>query len=145
MKYAFIQSHTHEFDIQLMCKMLKLSRSSYYDWQSSVRTHRQEEDELLGKKIKSLFIASRCTYGTRRIKYQLGYENIFISRRRIGRLRKDHQLVFQGKRRFKATTDSNHSLPIAPHRLERQFNLQQPNRAYCGDITYIATAEGWLY
>lgn len=145
MKYAFIQSHENEFDIRLMCQTLKVTRSSYYDWQSSLGTHRAEEDKTLGGKIKSTFIASRCTYGSRRIKHQLCYENTVISRRRISRLMKEQQLVCCDKKRFKATTNSNHSLPIAPHRLKRQFNLKQPNRVYCGDITYIATAEGWLY
>ncbi len=58
---------------------------------------------------------------------------------------KQNQLICKGKRRFKATTDSKHSLPVAPHLLERQFKLNQANQAYVGDITYVATAEGWLY
>jgi transposase InsO family protein len=68
-----------------------------------------------------------------------------VSRRRIGRITQQAQLRCKTKRRFKATTDSNHELPITDNQLARQFNVNQPNQAYVGDITYISTDEGWLY
>ena len=68
-----------------------------------------------------------------------------VRRRRIGRLMQEAQLRCKTKRRFKATTDSKHTLPIAPNQLDRQFNVEMPDQTYVGDITYIPTAEGWLY
>jgi len=88
---------------------------------------------------------SRGTYGTRRMKRALAQQGLNLSRRRISRLMKQQQLACKTKRRFKVTTDSKHQLPIAPHVLERQFKVEQPNACYVGDITYIPTQEGWLY
>ncbi len=146
MKYAFIQEHQWEFNIRLMCQLLKVNRSSYYDWQkSSFSLCQHQNSQQLGEKIKGIFTISRGTYGTRRIKCELKKQGCLTSRRRIGRLMKQQQLICKGKRRFKATTDSKHGLSIAPHLLGRQFKWNKANQIYVGDITYIATAEGWVY
>ena len=88
---------------------------------------------------------SRGTYGTRRMKRALAQQGLLISRRRIGHVMKQQQLACKTKRKFKVTTDSKHHLPIAPHLLQRQFTVEQPNAYYVGDITYIPTQAGWLY
>jgi transposase InsO family protein len=88
---------------------------------------------------------SKKTYGTKRIKKALFKLGLQVSRRRIKRLMRAMALVCVMKKRFKATTDSNHGLPVAENKLNRQFKVQAPDRCYVGDITYIPTQEGWLY
>ena len=95
--------------------------------------------------IKTLFQKGRKNYGTRRLKKALLSQGRQVRRRRIGRLMAAAGLACKTKRKFIATTNSNHKLPIAPNFLDRQFTMQQPNQAYVGDITYIYTLEGWLY
>lgn len=95
--------------------------------------------------IKTIFWEGRNVYGSRRIKRILAKKGTAISRRRIARLMKEANLVCKTKRKFKATTDSNHKLPVAPNLLGRQFMVDAPNRFWVGDITYVPTEEGWLY
>jgi len=129
-----------------MCKVLKVNMSSYYHW---VRTGCIVEkiDEELNKLIKSIFKAGREAYGQRRIKAALlnKYGRI-VSKRRIGNIMKILNLVPKMRKKFKVnTTDSNHNLPIAPNVLDRDFNSEIADTKYVGDITYIHTAQGWLY
>lgn len=145
MKYAWIKKHQGEFTIAAMCRFLKLSTSSYYAWLKRPITKRDKENDELREKIKALFEASRGTYGTRRLKAALAKQGFTVSRRRTGRLMKQAGLACKTRRRFKATTDSKHNDPIAPNRLARQFKVEQPDRYYVGDITYVWTNEGWLY
>ena len=97
------------------------------------------------KMITERFEQGRGTYGTRRLKRKLAEHGWTVSRRRIGRLLKKMGLSCKTKRKFKATTDSRHHLPVAPNVLNRQFDVDRPDQCYVGDITYIATQEGWLY
>ena len=126
-----------------MCQVLDVSRSCYYHW---LRCERQE-DTALNETIEGVFIGSRQTYGTRRIKKQLEHTyGLVMSRRRISHIMKKLGLNTRNKRRFRVlTTDSNHNYAISPNRLEQDFYASQPNQIYVGDITYIPTAEGWLY
>jgi len=124
---------------------MKVSRSSYYEWLSAPENIRAKQDEDLAVMVKIIFSEGRKTYGTRRIKKRLAQQNIVASRRRITRLMKESKLICKTKCKFKATTDSNHKKPVAPNLLERQFDVAEVNRYWVGDITYIATEEGWLY
>ena len=92
-----------------------------------------------------IFSQNHAVYGTRRLKKVLHNQGSIVSRRRIGRLMQEAKLRCKTKRRFKATTNSKHNLPIAANQLERQFKVEDPNKVYVGDITYIPTREGWLY
>ncbi len=134
------------FNINLMCKCLKVDKSSYYHWVRSGSVVKRV-DEKLNELIEIIFMQSRQTYGTRRIKDKLVKRYGFIvSRRRIKNIMKDLGLSVKMKRRFKInTTDSNHNLPIAPNILNRDFYAYMPDTKYVGDITYIPTNEGWLY
>lgn len=128
-----------------MCQLLKVSRSSYYHWLASGPSVRQLKNQRLMARIKAIHIENHCNYGTRRIKRSLAKEGLIVSRRRIMRLMKQEQLVCKAKRKFKITTDSKHSLPIAPNLLNRDFSPITMDQCYAGDITYIYTTEGWLY
>jgi len=145
-KYAFIKEHKMSFNIFIMCKVLKVDRSSYYHWLRNGSIV-NKVDEKLNELIEVIFMQSRQTYGTRRIKAKLLQRYGFIvSRRRIKNIMKELHLSVKMKRRFKInTTDSNHHLPIAPNILNRDFYSFSPNSKYVGDITYIPTNEGWLY
>ena len=124
---------------------MKLSRSGYYEWLSSPQTDRKKEDVELTDIIKPLFKEGRSTYGARRIQKKLAAAHKVVSRRRIGKLMEKAGLVCKTKRKFKATTNSNHTKSISPNLLARQFNVAAQNRYWVGDITYIPTEEGWLY
>jgi transposase InsO family protein len=144
-KYAWIQRHQDEFSVNTMCEFLSVSRSAYYDWLAHRPTAREQEDAELIEIIRDLFKQGRENYGTRCLKKALLKKGWHVSRRRIARLMRQAGLACKTKRKFKATTDSKHSLPIAPNLLDRQFHAAQPNQKYVGDITYIHTQEGWLY
>ena len=129
-----------------MCKVLKVNSSSYYHWcRTGCIVYRV--DERLNDLIQSIFKAGRNAYGQRRIKEALEKKHgLIVSKRRIGNIMKSLNLVPKMRKKFKVnTTDSNHDLPIAPNILNRDFNSEVPDTKYVGDITYIHTAEGWLY
>ena len=129
-----------------MCKVLKVDRVSYYNWVKKGSII-EKSDRELDKLIKAIFVKSRATYGTRRIKtLLLENEGLIVSRRVIGKSMKKQGLSVKGKKKFRVnTTDSNHSLPIANNILNRDFYAEKANQKYVGDITYIPTNEGWLY
>ncbi len=129
-----------------MCRVLKVNTSSYYHWIRSGSII-EKVDEELNSLIRSIFKAGREAYGQRRIKEALLSKHGFIvSKRRIGNIMKSLNLIPKMRKKFKVnTTDSNHNLPIAPNVLDRDFNSEIPDTKYVGDITYIHTAEGWLY
>jgi putative transposase len=129
----------------MACRVLKVSRSSYYDWAQHRSNANKIEDEKLKKVIRAEFDNSRATYGTRRLKKALENQLLTASRRRIGRLMSELNLRCKTKKKFKATTNSKHDLPLADNVLKREFDVKEPNRVYAGDITYIWTREGWLY
>lgn len=128
-----------------MCEILSVSRSGYYNWKQALPSTRVLENKKIAALIKLIFKQNRETYGTRRIKKALAKEGLVVSRRRIGRIMKQENLSYKPKRKFKLTTDSKHNLPVAPNLLNREFSVDQPDKYYVGDITYIWTDEGWLY
>jgi putative transposase len=128
-----------------MCNILHVSRSRYYAWRKNPLSKRTNLDASLTQQIKSVFAEGRENYGTRSIQNRLKQRGIEISRKRITRLMEQAGLRCKIKRKFKVTTDSNHTLHIAPNLLQRQFHVTSPNRVWAGDITYIPTRNGWLY
>jgi len=145
-KYAWIQEHSNEFQITIMCRVFKLDKASYYHWIKQ-GSQMQKEDKKLNELIEIIFIQGRENYGTRRIKDKLVQRYGFIvSRRRIGRIMNKLGLVAKTKKRYRInTTNSNHNLPVAANILNRDFYASYPDEKYVGDITYIPTNEGWLY
>lgn len=124
---------------------MKVSSSGYYSWLNRPISNRNLENERLTKFIREVFLQNRNIYGTRRIAKILAKNDIFISRKRIGRLMITAGLYCKTKRKFKVTTDSKHNKPISPNLLQRQFDVIQPDKFWVGDITYIPTKEGWLF
>ena len=128
-----------------MCNTMGVSPSAYYDWLKRPESARSLEDKRQGERVKKIHEKSRGIYGARRICQEMIKEGEQISRARTRRLMKQQSLESKSKRKFKATTNSNHSRPVAPNLLDREFLVGQPNSVYVGDITYIPTNEGWLY
>jgi transposase InsO family protein len=128
-----------------MCKVLGVSRSGYYAWLKNNPTKRAEEDKELMNRIKDIHKKSHGTYGIRRVVEELKKYYVSVSRRRVARLMKEAGIRGIARRKFKATTDSMHSFPVAENLLGRDFSVERANEAWVSDITYIRTREGWLY
>jgi putative transposase len=128
-----------------MCRVFKVSRSQYYAQLKRGATNRQREDKSLLVGIKAAFADSDRTYGAGRIVEELREQGTRVGKNRVWRLMKQHQLRVKTTRRFKVTTNSDHKRPVAPNLVKRNFSAATPDRLWTGDITYIWTAEGWLY
>ena len=137
-----------EHAIRSLCTVLEVSASGYYDWvgRQTRPGPRARANALLAAQIVQLHLASRKTYGTPRIQFDLRQGGQRHGRNRIGRLMRQQDLCGRAKGRFRVrTTDSNHDQPIAPNRLAELPAPTAPNQIWLGDITYIPTGEGWLY
>ncbi|SJB20891.1 IS600 ORF2 [Shigella sonnei] len=128
-----------------MCQVFGVSRSGYYNWVQHEPSDRKQSDERLKLEIKVAHIRTRETYGTRRLQTELAENGIIVGRDRLARLRKELRLRCKQKRKFRATTNSNHNLPVAPNLLNQTFAPTAPNQVWVADLTYVATQEGWLY
>ncbi|SPZ68634.1 IS600 orf [Shigella dysenteriae] len=128
-----------------MCQVFGVSRSGYYNWVQHKPSDRKQSDERLKLEIKVAHIRTRETYGTRRLQTELAENGIIVGRDRLARLRKELRLRCKQKRKFRATTNSNHNLPVAPNLLNQTFAPTAPNQVWVADLTYVATQEGWLY
>lgn len=133
------------YPLSLLCRALKVSRSGYYKWLNRKPSKREQEDARLEVSIKAAHQRGRQTYGTAKIKQELFDEGIDVGRDRIRRLRKKLGLACKRKKKFKATTNSKHNLPVSPDHLVQDFSVYGPNEAWVCDITYVHTDEGWLY
>jgi len=131
--------------VAVCCRLFAVSRSGFYDWVGRPPSKRKQEDERLKVAIRAAHIRTRETYGARRLQPELARDGFATGRDRIARLRREMGLRCRQKRKFKATTNSAHSLPVADNVLDQVFEPMRPNEAWTGDITYIATDEGWLY
>lgn len=146
MKYQFIEEHRDQYPVRLMCQVLEVARSGYYQWRKQPLSKRKMADLLLLRHIQDIFTESRETYGSYRIQAELAEQGIRCGRKRVARLMQTYQMRPKTVRRFRViTTDSNHKLPVAPNRLNQEFTADQPDKIWLTDITYIPTAEGWLY
>lgn len=145
MRFSFMAMHRHLYPIELMAGVLGVSRSAYYAWFNRIPGRRAAEARDLEYRIESIFKMSRGTYGSPRIHAQLKHDGREASRNRVARIMLKLGLRAKMKRKFKATTDSNHDLPVAPNLLNQDFRPECPDQVWCSDITYLRTAEGWLY
>lgn len=145
MKFRFISENQGTFKVGRMCQLFNVSRGGYYAWLKRPKSHRSRENEKLKAKIVDIFDGSHRTYGAPRIHADLRSQGFFCGCNRVARLMKQLGIKAKTKRKFKATTDSKHNLPVAPNLLDQNFEAAGPNRVWAADITYIPTREGWLY
>lgn len=145
MKFAFIEAEKARWPVSFQCAVLGVSCSGYYAWCGRDAPARVLADAVVLDEIKAALARSRGTYGSPRIHRELRAQGRRVSRKRVERLMKQEGLVARRKKRFRRTTDSDHTDPIAPNVLARDFQIEVPNRAWVTDVTYVWTAEGWLF
>ena len=145
MKYAFIWDHAGRWPVVHLCRLLGVPRSAYYDWRERPGRVIPSEELAMRQRMKALFRASRGSLGSRTLARKLREEGFEIGRDRTRRLMKALNLRVKPKRKYKATTDSKHRLPVAENVLNRRFNPTGPNQVWGVDITYLWSQEGWVY
>jgi len=128
-----------------MCHILKVSRSSYYNWLKCGPSKRWLANERIMFFIQKIFEDSYESYGVPRIKKVLEKYGYLVSRRRISKLMKLQGLVVRRSFKFRGLTDSNHKYPVAPNLLNQNFNVERANQVWVSDMTYISTKQGWMY
>lgn len=146
MKYAWIEPHRAIYPLALMCSLLQVSVNGFRAWLRGGSPDRKRlTDAQLVALMGGIQAEVKCAYGSPRMLDELRGRGFRVGKARVERLMREHGMRARHKRRFKATTDSKHSLPVAPNLLERDFTPAAPNRSWSADLTYVWTDEGWLY
>ena len=145
MRFGFIQTEKATYPVRVLCRTLQVSASGFYAWCKRERSNRAKKDAALKVQILAAHTASNKTYGSPRIHEELKTAGEKVGRKRVARLMQDEGIEGQRKRRFRVTTDSRHSHPVAANKLNRDFTVSAPNKVWVSDITYIWTREGWMY
>ena len=145
MSFALIDAKKADVPVATACAVLGVSESGYYAWKSRIASPRQCDDMVLLAHIRAEFSTSNQTYGSPRMLAELRENGLVIGRHRVARLMSENGMKARQKTRFKKTTDSNHGGPVAPNILDQNFATDAPNEKWGVDISYVWTAEGWLY
>ena len=145
MKYRAIRDHADRFAVRLMCRALKVSPAGYYACAARPESERARRNRVLLVEIRALHQQSRRTYGSPSVWNALVTRGHRVNEKRVARLMRVAGIRAKTVKKWRATTDSRHPLPIAANTLDRQFAVTAPNRVWAGDITYVWTDAGWLY
>jgi transposase InsO family protein len=145
MRYRFIEKQQKAWPITLMCGVLGVSRSGYYDWTARDLRQGIRSNIVLDRRIREIFTEHRQRYGAPRITEALHDEGMTCSENRVARRMRALGLEAIQAKKFTVTTDSTHAKPVAPDLIEQDFRAAAPNQKWTSDITYVWTAEGWLY
>lgn len=150
MKYAWIQRNRQHWPVSLACEVLGVSPSGYHERSRREKAHhegprRSLSNDALLVHIRAVHAHTKGEYGWPRVWKELVSRGIRVGKQRVQKLMQLHGIKARAKRKYKATTDSNHSLPVAENLLNRNFTPAMPDSVWSSDITYIATDEGWLY
>lgn len=140
-----IQRHEGQHTVALMCRVLTVSRSGYYDWRGRPPSDREQANVRLTADVRRIYTEHKGRVGSPRITKHLHEEGQKVGKKRVAKVMQAQRLRAKAARKYKATTNSNHNLPVAPNLLEQDFTAAAPNCKWVSDITYIATDEGWLY
>lgn len=149
MKYAFIDRNRRHWPISVLCEVLEVSPSGFHPRRQRAAQDKPQRsrvsDEALLAHIKAIHAEVKGEYGWPRMWKELVARSVRVGKERVRKLMVQHGVRARHKRKYIATTNSNHGLPVAPNLLERNFTAQAPNQVWTSDIPYLATAEGWLY
>ncbi len=147
MKYAFMLAHKSEFHLSVMCSTLNVSRSGFYYWlhRREQYSSRQQKQQRLDEHVADAFQVEKGRSGARRLVHRLVKQGHGYNRKTVAASLKRQGLRAKAARKFKATTNSKHNLPVAENVLKQDFHAEQPNLKWVGDMTYLWTSEGWLY
>lgn len=146
MRYTFIERHRDQFPVAVLCGVLRVSRSGFYSWQRREPSGTQYRRQCLTEQIQEIHQESDRIYGSPKIHQELRARGIACDRKTVAKCMKTAGMRSKTVRSFRVkTTDSNHSYPIAKNLLNRNFQCSRNDEVWLTDITYIPTAEGWLY
>ena len=145
MKYAWVEANRDVFSIVRMCRLLAVSRTGYCQWRQRPLSERAQANVILDARVSEIHAASGRSYGRPRIERDLRNQGLLVGHERVRQSLLRQGLCPVYKRPYRVTTDSDHAHPIADNLLDRRFDGWQCNQAWVGDITYVSTAEGWLY
>lgn len=145
MIFRFIDEQRQQFPVARLCVALDVSESGYYAWRQRPVSARAKTNRELLARIRAIHVQSRRTYGSPRVHAELRAQGICCNRKRVARLMRTSGLRAKMSKRYRGTTMSKHDLPVAPNHLQREFSAERANKKWVSDITYIPTAEGWLY
>ena len=145
MKFEFIKINRKVYPVWLMAKILRVSPSGFYDWDRRGTSRRQQREYELARVIEDIHEGSRKTYGSPRIFRMLKALGHRCKKSTVERLMRKYGIFAKRRRKFRKTTQSKHDHPIAENILQRDFKAEGPNKVWASDITYVETAEGWLY
>jgi transposase InsO family protein len=134
-----------QYPVLLMGQMLSVSASGFYGWLDRPLSEWAREEMRLEVEIKAAHRRTRQTYGAERMQHELAEHGVSVVICRLKRIRRKLGLRCKQKKKFKATTDSKHRLPVAENLLKQQFKVYAPDQVWVTDITYVPTDEGWLY
>lgn len=147
MKYAFVEQNQCDVPVSRQCRWLGVSTSGYYDWlaRKNAISAQQRRRAVIDEAVRIAFESRRHRYGSPRLAIDLNESGFAIAENTVAASMRRLGLVAKAGRKFKATTNSAHTLPIAPNLLEQDFSCSAINQKWCGDITYLWTDEGWMY
>ena len=145
MKYQFIEQYKNEFPVVVMCHVLEVSESGYYAQLKRPTSQHQREDAQIKQEIRQVFFTHQGRYGSPRIHRELHDQGRSVSRKRVARLMQEEELAAKRKHGRVLTTKRDCTHPVAPNLLHRECTATVPNKKWVTDITYIPTAQGWLY
>jgi putative transposase len=146
MKYAWIEQHAQAWPVVVMCDVLDVSASGFKAWRAGgKRSPQRMSDTQLVTVMRAIAAQFKGSYGSPRMLAELRERGYRVGKARVERLMREHGIRARHKRRWKATTNSEHDLPVATNVVARDFSPAGPNHCWGADITYIATDEGWLY
>jgi putative transposase len=144
-RFRFVEEQRGAFPVDRLCRVMNVSPRGLRAFRSRPASRRQRMDMVVLAHIKEQSRLSLGSYGRPRMTEELKEVGVDVGHRRVGRLMRENGITVERTRKFKATTDSDHTFNIAPNLLDRDFKADQPNQKWAGDISYIWTREGWLY
>ncbi len=145
MRYEFIRRHHRQFRIAALCRVLRVSRSGFYEWRQRVPSPRVQANEHLLADIRRVHWEHREAYGALKTWRALNRQGVACGKHRVARLRREAGIEAKRTRRFRVMTEHQQRPAPAPDLLNRQFRTQAPDRAWVGDMTFIRTRQGWLH
>jgi transposase InsO family protein len=145
MKFQFIERHQQAHSVELMARIFGVSRSGYYAWKSRPTCERSVMDQRLVEEIRAIQEECKYVYGSPRASEELRRRGYRVGENRVARLMRESKLGRRAKKRFRSTTDSTHHHAVAENLVQREFTVAAPNVVWASDLSYVSTAEGWLY
>ena len=145
MKYKYIRENSKTYPVNMLCKVLELSRVGYYHWQKRKLSQRKIEEERVLSLLKKHYELSKGRYGLRRLVNSIRKEGLQVNKKRIYRLMRKHGIYSRTKKKFKVTTKQKAGSRFSENLLDGKFQASCTNQIWTSDITYIRTNEGWIY